>query len=496
MSGSPACQRLAALRLAGTGTVREIRALLSAARALPPGPGARLAITVLLRRWLDLQPAEALEYARLGHPQEFPELLAARASQDFEAARKVMGTLKDAPVKLSAWQALTRVALLRADSALAWEMIRQKPDSQWREQGTVMLPLMVALAEKDTGAALQALETLPGDSVECLRNALARVLMRQDPESAWDWILENTAHTTHLVSSGLSVLCHRDPAKAFTFLATLAAEQTKRQWVARMMDGYYDSFPVDWRGKNPQAVADGLSLSPLSSEDKQWLASDLFSQDPARARPFWELLGEKKKAQVLQPWLWRWRQLDPARAKEWIDQQPKGAIREAAEDRWRTMERLDSGTTAASLIAAIESRVYPAAEDSRLSGLKLEDLNAMMAVLPGSNYGGGGLFARAGQDQPATMAAWLETVEISKEAAKGVGEFTARWAQDAPREASAWVSRLPPGLLAETAAENTAREFHMADPVAAAAWISTLSGGSVREAAQRAVASLAPDYED
>ena len=486
----------AALNLASLGTAGEIRGLLENSRRFPPHAASSLATATLLKRWLELEPAAALEYCRLHENDHMAKLIGTWSTTQPAAAEAYILNLPAGEVKINAWKELCAATAVR-DPDKAWELLARTPARAGYSSG-YELSLVEKLTANNLEGTLARMATLPSSLLAAARTAVARQLMETDPHRAWDWVRQQPK-PDELIGAAIGQALSQDPAQALAFLSTLSPEERKR---------VQDDYGYNWGSKDTAALAAVLgNTSGFTPEEKETFAQRFFSnaawQDPEGAQALLPLLSEKELPANLDRYLKSRSTKDRAAAEAWITGLPAGSLRAAAEASWQKLQLPETPvdrTTVNSLISDFKKASYFLDGDPRLALLDATSFASLMAARSGTNsYRYDRILVGLAKENPAPAAAWLATVGIDKTtpAAATVpidkttgpqaAKFSAAWAQEDPSAAAAWVRGLPPGDLARTAAGNVARHYQRYAPAEAAAWANTLPPGPVQDAAREAL---------
>jgi hypothetical protein len=493
-AGSPAQQLDAALLLAGVKSVKDLQALLDQAHAFPKNSAGKLAVIVLLRRWLDLDPGNALQYAFQRQPAYWSGLLSSYAAAHPDEAEAYGRKLPMGRARREGLVALFE-GWMTTQPERAWQLAME-PNYWIGEQ-------IKKLAGQDIALTLAKLDQLPDAGLAS--QGLVAAWMEQDPDKALVW-MEARPNRRELLAEAAAVFFRQDPAKAFALLASLS-EKELNIVLGNMTShkNYRSGYPglelaQAGTGQNRKALADAVMDSPLSDEEKQNLINHFFWQDPANAQAFWNQLSANDQLIRLPSYLGRWSVLDKPAAEAWWRNLPEGPLRTAAESQWQHLETAwepQGGDEAARLLTAIRSSNIPQQGNARMAEWTPQDLSAMAGKLKDVEPNRLGVIIRVvGQTNPESVAEWLVTEERAWPLGTEVAEFTARWALEDPVRAAAWVSRLPAGDLAGNAAINVARQYQIFDPAGAQNWAANLSEKSVRESVLKALQKDGEEGDD
>lgn len=484
-AGSPQARMDAALRLAENGTAEDIRALLELSTKFPGDTSSTLATASLLKRWLTLDPAAAVEYARVHEGKLLPKLIGNWSVSEPEKAQSFVLALPAGEDRAQAWAEICRESL-HEEPGKTWDLLCRAPSSsEWGMQG--IMEKMVAANPED---AIARLESLPPSLVGAARIAISKELMKTDPDQAWAWIA-NQPKSKELKGQALSIEFARDPARALSLLASLGPEELNAD--------FSNNYAYNWKPKDLSALASALqSEAGLSESQKTQLARQFFSNaawvDPAGALTMLPFFEENDLPEQFNSLMERWWRKDKAAAGEWLQSLPQGAIRAAAEAQ-RAMLETASGeeppvdrNTPERVAASLKNGEYFGNDDPRLAKITLEMLTDAFPPDETNHRTMWFLQGLAGQN-PAAGAAWLQTQNLDGESSgnllRQATQFSSAWAAEDPAAAAAWVGQLPAGELARNSAANVALQYSRYAPAEARKWIDSLPPGPVRQAAER-----------
>ena len=486
-AGTPSQQAAAAIRFAALTNPDEIRALLDQAHRFPAHAAGTLASQTLLKRWLELDPAAALEYSRLHFDKILPKLLGTWSLTDPAKAEAYIIDLPSGKTKADAWQELCATTATR-DPGKAWELLARSPSQAGSDGSYDVRGLVEKLTAQDLEGTLARLSDMPAMLLKSARDAISKHLMETDPSRGWEWSLQQP-NPNSLISNAIQVTLDKNPTQAFAWLETLPDAQRKRMMGEH---GY------NWGGRESAALAAALSGSTgFTTQEKQELASRFFSnaswQDPVGAEAFLPFLNEAELPAAIGRYLKNRAQKTTRAATEaWIAGLPPGAMRTAAEASWKEQQLPQTPmdrSTPASLVSEIKKGGYLQDNDARLAQINAAQLGELMAAgrSGAGSYNSGSILSGLAKTNPAPAAAWLASVPVDEHTGRQAAQFSATWAQEDPAAAAAWVNSLPAGELAVNAATNVARQFHRYAPLEAQNWLQTLPAGPVRDAAARAM---------
>ena len=486
-AGTPGQQMAAALRFASLSDPEEIRALLDQANRFPAHAASALATQVLLKRWLELDPAAALEDSRRHFDKSLPKRLGTYAATRPAEAEAWILTLPGGKIKTEAWQELCAATAAR-DPGKAWDLLARSP-SQTGDGSYEVRSLVEKLTAQDLEGTIARLASLPAMLLKTARNAISKQLMETDPARGWEWARQQP-NPNGLISNAIEATLGKNPAQAFAWLQSLPAAQRKR-----IMNE--DGRNWNWGGRDNATLVTALSGNTgLTAEEKRDLAlcflGNSMWQDPEGAEGFLPLLNEAQLPGSINNYLQsRARKTSNAATEAWIADLPPGPVRTAAEGAWKEQQLPElpvDRSTPASLVSDFKKNSYIQETDPRLPLLNASQVRELMADQSGSkSHFSGNILTGLAQINPAPAAAWLASVPIDGITGPQAAKFSAAWAQEDPAAAAAWVNSLPAGDLAITAAANVARQYHRYAPLEAQTWLHTLPAGPVREAAVKAM---------
>ncbi|MES2706557.1 MAG: hypothetical protein V4726_08140 [Verrucomicrobiota bacterium] len=486
--GTPSGQIAAALEFASLNSVDEIRDLLDNSFRFPSHSGEEVAIGTLLKRWLELNPQEALKYCR----QQKPEFLA-RLAGNWSVAHpdEAAAWAKALPAgenQQAVWMELCKAATAR-DPDKAWEMLARTPSLNL-ERGTWQIDGVVSrMVAQDVEKAIAGMASMPPSILAAARKAIAAELMRTDPRRGWDWARQQP-NPRETMGAALAVAMGADAAGALGFMKSMPADELTK---VIEQSGY------NWRLGNIAEFAAQLTQDTgFDPAAKQLIAARLFGRaiwsSPAEAQALLPFLSEGTLTGSIHDYMQSWARNDPAAAKAWAENLPEGPSRSAARDAltaFAPRETASGRTGPESLGDALKQGEYVGPDDPRIAQLTGEQIGRIFTDLgKNQNHGMRELMQGLVTNNPKAGAAWLETAVIDdRKTGPVAARFSSQWAENDPAAAAAWVKTLPSGDLARTAAWNVARQYRLYAPAEAAAWLGTLSPGPVQEAARKGMAN-------
>lgn len=210
-ASTPARQMEAALRFAALSDPDEIRALLDQARSFPAHSAGPLASQTLLKRWLELDPAAALEYSRLHFDTSLPKLLGTYAATHPAEAEAWILTLPGGKTKAEAWQELCATIATR-DPAKAWDLLGRSPSrNSGSDSSYDVRNLVQKLTAQDLEGTMARLSTLPAMLLKAARDAISKQLSETDPARGWEWARQQP-NPNSLISHTIESTLKKDPA--------------------------------------------------------------------------------------------------------------------------------------------------------------------------------------------------------------------------------------------------------------------------------------------
>ena len=488
-AGTPGQQMAAALQFASLTDPDEIRALLDQSNFFPAHAAGPLAAQTLLKRWLELDPAAALDYSRLHFEKSLPKLLGTWSVTHPAEAEAWILALPGSQTKIQAWQELCATTATR-DPEKAWELLARSPSQAGSDGSYDARNLVEKLTARDLEGTIARLATMPAMLIRAAREAISKQLTETDPARGWEWARQQP-NPNSLIGNAIGATMKQDPAQALAWLATLPGAQRKR---VSMEYGY------NWGGGDSATLAAALSGNvSFTAEEKKELARGFFNhtsgRDPERAEAFLPLLGEAELPQYLNSYLKsRSRKTGNTETEAWIAGLAPGPVRTAAETAWkeqRVPETPEDRSTPASLVSEFKKNSYIEETDPRLPLLNMAEVRGLMADQSGAKaYYSKNILTSLAKTNPAPAAAWLASVPVDARTGPQAAQFSATWAQEDPVAAAAWVTSLPAGDLATNAAGNVARQFHRYAPVEAKTWLKSLPPGPARDAARQAMSGL------
>ena len=356
-AGTPGQQMAATLQFAALTDPDEIRALLDASDRFPAHAASALAIQVLLKRWLELDPAAALEYNRLHHNNILPKLLGTYAATHPAEAEAWIIALPGGKTKSEAWQELCAATAAR-DPGKAWELLARSP-SYTGDGSYEVRSLVEKLAAQDLEGTIARLASLPAMLLKTARNAISKALMETDPARGWEWARQQP-NPNGLISKAIETTLGKNPAQALAWLQTLPAAQRKR-----IMNE--DGHTWNWGNRDNATLITALSGNTgFTAEEKRDLASRFFDnamwEDPEGAEGFLPLLSEAQLPGSISTYLnSRARKTSQGATEAWIAGLPPGPVRAAAEGAWKEQKQPElpvDRSTPASLVSEFKKNSY------------------------------------------------------------------------------------------------------------------------------------------
>ena len=485
-AGSPTQQIAAALAFAEITSVEEIRDLLENAHRFPSHSAEEVAIGTLLKRWLELDAAGAVEYCRQKKAEFLPDLLTNWGRDHPAEAASWVQAMPAGPARKEAWLGLCIAEAVR-DPDKAWEMLGRTaggnphiPD--WELESTIQ-----AIVARDVEKALASLETMPPALVATAQRAIAQQLVKTDPARSWEWARQLTQPHPVMVAA-LGSCISSDPAQALALMKSLPT-------------GELDRIVADLAGSvnnrnAPEFTALLRRETGMPESVKQQIAQNLFRgyiwTDPQAGLELISLMSPEGQLNAIKHSVENWARHNPATLRSWVEDLPEGPLRAAAletQARFESAEKPIDPANPESLVDGLKRSNYIQESDPRLSLVTPDKLGKMMmgGRADENYYQQTNLLFKVGRVNPAVAASWLERTPLDSKTGPMAAQFSAQWAETDPAAAGAWVSKLPPGNLAVNAAANVARQYHRYAPDQAAAWAAQLPPGPVQDAANKAI---------
>ena len=485
-AGPPSAQIAAALDFAQIASIDEIRDLLQNSHRFPSHSAEEVAIGTLLKRWLELDSAGALDYCQANKAHFLPKLLTNWAQEHPDEAGAWVRAMPPGIPQKSSWLGLCAAAAAR-DPDKAWEMLAKTPGLDPRMGGWEMESSIQAMVGRDVEKALASLGTMPPVLLMTAQKKIAEHLMKMDPARAWAWVT-GLPQREAAAGAALTVVVKRDPAQALAFMKNLPTGE---------LLAMIPRHAYKWGGagtKNFLALLrqDAGMDASIKQKIVQHTFSPYISSDPATALETISLMSEPFQKSSMQGSVANWATFDPAASRAWVESLPEGSLRNIALEAQNRSETKDPPAGAASpesLVAALKRADYIQPSDPRLELVTTELLGKIMqeGQLTGNDHQRGQLFSAIGQTNPSVAAAWLQSTTLDSKTGPMAARFSAEWAQEDPAGAAAWVINLPSGNLAVNAASNVALQYHRYAPDEAIAWMAQLPPGPVQDAARGAV---------
>jgi hypothetical protein len=336
-AGTPSQQIDFALQFAALDSVEEIHALLRQSSHFPPHSASAIAKVILMKRWMELEPAGALAYCRVRASAYLPKLIADFSRERPAEARALVLSLPSGHDRTRAWQELCALALDGPPDQI-WAMLGAPPIRDLPHPHTALGGLTSRLVRRNPQDAIARLGTLPSMVLTSTRWALASELTRLDPVAGWAWALQQPS-PSELLTASLQTALAADPATAIGLLGSLPPE---RQWEV------YGRYRISWDIKNAAALAQAISgASGISEENKAGMARKFLISsavdDPAGANALVPLLAPGALEESLKSYLGAWAKSFPPGAVKWIGSLPAGPFRTAAETEWNNRKSGDPG---------------------------------------------------------------------------------------------------------------------------------------------------------
>ncbi|MES2708618.1 MAG: hypothetical protein V4726_18635 [Verrucomicrobiota bacterium] len=325
-AGPPSQQIAFALRFAGVSDPGEIRDLLDNHKDFPPDERRQVAVTVLLKRWLELEPAVALEYCRQHHADLLSQFVGSWSQDHPEEAAAFAKALPAGDNQQRVWFAICNI-LCAKNPAAAWEMLAKTPGLVISAGNMTLSAVIGRMVDQNVEKALDAMATMPPAMLQHARKAIAASLMRTDPARAWDWARQQPDPGATMAAAVVAAM-RTDPARALTCLKSLSPEE-----FAQMSD----QIGFRWKTGNMAAVTRLLAGDTvLAPEVRQFAAAHLFEglsyTDHPDLSALLPLLSPEAQLEKIGGFVTGWFDKDSAAAKAWVRSLPEGTpLREAAD---------------------------------------------------------------------------------------------------------------------------------------------------------------------
>lgn len=300
LSGGSSWSALTPEVLGALGT-QDIASGLAQVQAMPWGPEANRALQGLLKRWAEIDPRAAAEYA-LGLDSNRAGGAAIRsiwnewADQDAGGALDwYLKNLSEHPAMLTPSLRAAFMQLAAQDPARALATAWQLPDAMGREA----LKAIVSQAALDGG--LESLRSVvlgmtPGGQRNQMIAAIIQEYSVYQPAEAVHWInmMDNADARNYAVNQLVSVWGYDRPAEAADWVSALPDDVLRGRSAATLMR--------TWSATEPDEAARWLQeFAParvMDSAVEQFIRNTMFD-DPARAMAFVERLVDPKRRRNL-----------------------------------------------------------------------------------------------------------------------------------------------------------------------------------------------------
>lgn len=457
-------------RVAGTTSTAELERLARALLAPPLDTTQRVRLELIVERYYELDPAEALVFARelrrAGGP-DFVALLYDRLARDDINEALATLSLVDDPQE-ARHAALTTFTGLGADERaydLVAASLQSGPREQFRADALLQLAataprrafeetLMLADADKRAGLAYSVIARWANDSELEALAAVNRVLDPQlqaalrgtvlrgwrDPETLAEYLATLSPESLRdaLANGGLDRLVQTDPRRAGELAAALPPGED-RQRLLMQIGGVYSQLDAE------AAVAWARALAPPEPELLNNIVRNIALQDSVRAFDIASTLDEPARSQGHAL----------AIGAPIADAGKFTALAE------RVLRVADERTRTGLLTALIGSAANHPGNVERV----LEWMLANGAAVPATAFEGVGLaYARA---DPSAAAAYVDRVPNAARAG-WIAAVTAVQATTDLQSAAAFVERFRGEPEFDRAAEQLAQQMAPVDPPAAA----------------------------
>ena len=316
----------AALQFASLDSVEEIRDLLERDEDLPGDSSGAIAHVVLLKRWLELDPAGALFYCRQHGAAYFPKLVADYALTEPAAARALILAMPSGTARTNAWKEVCQLTL-KTDPDSLWKMLDAQPMRDPQNISGNLDPLVAELVHRQPEVAMARLDSLTAIMLASTRTALAQELTQRDAAKGWAWAAAQP-RPAELLRVSLRNTMKARPAEAISLLSTLPPDQQKAVIAQRS---------TDWKTDSTQALASAVMESAgIPADNKASLASNFLIgcalSDPAGANALVPLLTPEKLESRLTSFINSWTKSTFSGAETWVISLPPGPFRTFAEN--------------------------------------------------------------------------------------------------------------------------------------------------------------------
>lgn len=448
-----------AKRFAGTLDENSIRAALQQVDAGPSGYTRSSVQGALLRRWAELNPIAALEYARKARTRTFSQsslaiVTYAWAENDFQAAMAWVNSLPQGREKQFALSGIIN-SVADKDPDRALKMLMASPRADGPYSGSSSQVFMV-LAQRNPVDAARKAASLPAGQLRS--SAFSTIAMQ------WAAI---------------------DPKAAAAWAQTLSG-QAQNQTLG--------SIASQWARNDPKAAAD-FAQSLESDSARKSMTGDVartWAQSDAEAAVAWaqSLPNDESRSNAMRQVLWEFVQSEPNRAgayvlklrddpkfpeylssmsSQWAWQDPEGAIKWAAK---QTDPRVE--TSFMSHVLGQWAQNEPEKAIAQINLLK--DPQAKKQAMEN-------IARQWSDDAPEKAMAWLVSLPAGDDRDSAMRSAVANWTQSKPADVATWLGQLPEGATRDAMISSFSNNVAQNDPEAATAWAFSISDDKKRESA-------------
>ena len=468
----------------------ELVALISEVAAIPASRARRFSAQVLLSRYAEVNPRDAIEISRAlqFNPSLTASLYAVWARSDKEAALDAIRNEPDAAIVKTA--ALFLVEELGGDSSALLDVIEALPAHV--DQLSFQIDVLVARSEYDaTDAISQASNFVAPRHRKRALGRIARDLASRDPQFAISAGSQIVDRESRLSFQGevMREWAAADPAGVLDYLAAADMSGTEMQMTA----GYTFSALADADPERFMAIVDQWSGS--IAEQARYTAIRRWSEhDPQRALDFVaDQPPGQKRDRLLNSIAQGYGKINTEAAMAWassLQPRPRGIFRSviagvAAEDADRAFDLALSLDSAAAKIEAVQGvlmqSIYSDGDAEKIANrvLALDSRRIRQQSLQMFGY----MWA---QKDPSAAVNWLaaNSDKLPKDSFQSIAR---QIAENDPQLAAEFTSRIPIAARAGWI-QQVASGFAKSDPVSAMNWVSQYQGEPGYDAALAAIA--------
>jgi hypothetical protein len=482
-----------------------------------------LALSVLMGRWAEVDPAGAVKYTMelpfSAEPSQLREKALSRwAAKDFDGALAWTLSQKRTEVRYACLATLA-CSLAEIDPKRALEFVATH--AKTGEAMTAYSRLYGLWAEKDYAAALASAQSAEPRFCSSLIATILEKRAEKEPREVLETIkaLRNLSFATPAAQTALATWMKRDPTSAREWILKLGRGNLRRTAIYQSLQvaGPRDAQETrrwaseNLKGKELETALDTIFLF-AAREDVEAALSDarvlpegsartssltavtkcLADADPERALKLADELPEgAARASAVSYVCQVWAQRDPRAAAQWaFDHLPAeadglGNIMEY----WQTtdvsgafhwLESLPSNARKNHLISStLFSLMYYNTESAPTEFAKLQ---------PDSQRAGAESFSRVWMSRdPEAALEWTTAISDDETRANAIKGAISSWGYYHAEDAAKWVNELPAGLDRDVAAQSFATTVVEKDARGAIEWASSIADDLRRENALRQV---------